>query len=1305
MPGRDRLWALLLVSLVLPFVGCGSSTEIDSITISPTTVTLGPGATVQLTAIGTITHGSHPSSQEDITNKVNWASSIVGVASVSSTGLVTGQNAGLTSITASIQGFNGIIVSNVASITVPSPTGPLVSMTIDPTTQTASAVGQTAQFIAIGSLSSGATVNLTNSSVWTSSDTSVATINASTGLATAVGNGTATITAVATNPDGSIVSGTAKYTVTTTGSVEPLASLAIVPTSQTASAVGQTAQYIAIGTTSSGTTVNLTNQSANINGSTIKAATWTSSNASTATINAATGLATATGAGATAITAIATNPDGTVVTATASYTVTIPTSPEPLVSLAIVPATQTASAMGQTAQFVAIGTTSSGTTVNLTNQPATIGTATIKAAVWGSSSPSVATINAATGVATATGGGASVITALAYNPDGSVVTGTATYTVTIATSGAEPLVSLAIVPATQTATASGQTAQYLAIGTTASGETVNLTSQAATINGATIKPVLWGSTITSVATIGANTGLATAVGAGATAITAIASNPDGSVITATGSLTVNVSSAPEPLVSLAILPSSQTATTVGQTVDYIAIGTTADGTTVNLTDQSATVKGATIPAAVWSSSNPAIATINSSTGQATSVAAGVTAITAIATNPDGTVVTGAATYTVTAPSTPEPLVSLAIVPAAQTASAAGQTAQYIAIGTTASGTTVNLTNQSATIGTSTIKPAVWSSSSVDVATINPATGLATAVATGATAITAIATNPDGTVVTGSATYTVTVGTLQEPLVSLTILPSSQTASTVGETAQFTVIGVTSSGTTVNLTNQPATINGATIAAATWTSSIPAVATINSTTGLATALTNGTTAITAFATNPDGTVVTGVGTYTVSTSGVQEPLLSLAILPSNQSIAIPGQKAQLHAIGTFSVVPTTQDLTANNTTYPIRWTSSDASIATVGSPEQVGTTPGLVTAIGQGSVTITAFASNPDGTLVYSSATVTVIGAASEPFTAITISPTSMTLSATGQTGQFVALGTSGSTGLNQDVTNSPQVVWTSSIPTIATVSTYPTSPAGLAKGVNPGTTTITATLTNPDGTVVTSEATVTVTTQAAPEPLISLQVYPTSASVDQLQDTTQFVAIGTFSTNPTVQDLTNSSTLTWISTEPSIFPVNSTGVPGSPAGIVTALGPGTAVIIAEATNPDGSVATATATFSCPEVPPDPPFVSGTCYPGSQTPSLLATLTIFNAGLDSTNWLITAPSATGTADVIHCGPGSAAAGFGGSVCEASYPIGTTVTVTAPAGTGNFGGWTSNCTEVGITQQGPNSCTVVLSTNDTVGGIFN
>jgi uncharacterized protein YjdB len=537
--------------------------------------------------------------------------------------------------------------------------------------------------------------------------------------------------------------------------------------------------------------------------------------------------------------------------------------------------------------------------------------------------------------------------------------------------------------------------------------------------------------------------------------------------------------------------------------------------------------------------------------------------------------------------------------------------------------------------------------------------------------------------------------------SITISPTTISLG-VGATAQLTALA------TINHGAHPSSQSNIT-STATWASSISAVASVSSS-GVVTAVSAGTTTITASTTGFGGDIVSNTAEITVTgttSGGASSSLASLAIIPTSQSVASPGQTSQFIAIGT-TVSGATLDETSAST-----WNSSSQQVATI-------TATGLATATGKGSSTISAIAKNADGSVVTATASFTVIGGASEPYTALTISPGDQSLSATGQTGQFIALATSGSTGLNNDVTNSVQVSWTSSIPTIATISSYPTSPAGLAAGVSTGSTTITAKLTNPDGSVLTATATVTVSATAAPEPLLSIAILPTTATIGNLQGTQQYLAYGTFSTAPTVQDITNGinhngykSPVTWISTNQTVFPVNSSGADGETGGLVTAYGSGTDDIYVVTTNPDGTlVYSPPATFNCPLVLASTDPTTGTITPGSCNPDtiaspLLVTLTVFNAGLNTTQWLITAPSATGTADVIHCGPGSTT---GGSVCSATYPVGTTVTLTAPTGTGAFGGWSYNCTSTGtVTAVGPNSCTVFLGTNDSsnvsVGAIFN
>jgi hypothetical protein len=346
--------------------------------------------------------------------------------------------------------------------------------------------------------------------------------------------------------------------------------------------------------------------------------------------------------------------------------------------------------------------------------------------------------------------------------------------------------------------------------------------------------------------------------------------------------------------------------------------------------------------------------------------------------------------------------------------------------------------------------------------------------------------------------------------------------------------------------------------------------------------------------------------------------------------------------------------------------------------------------------------------------VPVIGCGSAEVDSVTVSPATQGVDV-GQSVQFTALGSYGH-GSNhpasqQDVTG--KATWTSSSPTIATVNS-----GGLVTAVSAGTATITASMNGFTG-VVSGSGTVAVVNPSGNNGsvagLLSLTIIPSSITINNLQGTGQYLAIGTFSSSPTVRDLTNS--VNWISDAPNIFPISSNGTgvasSGTTAGIVTAYGYGTGLIIAEATDPKtGSIQTATASFNCPLVQPTTDqygnYNPGSCNPATLSSALLSTLTIYSAGLNNTGWLITAPSATGTPNVIHCGPGSVAAGYGPPVCTATYPIGAKITVTAPAEPGvNFGGWTYNCSSTSpVTATGPNTCTVSpLTTNETVGGIFN
>lgn len=342
---------------------------------------------------------------------------------------------------------------------------------------------------------------------------------------------------------------------------------------------------------------------------------------------------------------------------------------------------------------------------------------------------------------------------------------------------------------------------------------------------------------------------------------------------------------------------------------------------------------------------------------------------------------------------------------------------------------------------------------------------------------------------------------------------------------------------------------------------------------------------------------------------------------------------------------------------------------------------------------------------------------------IRVSPATQAL-AVGQTTQLTAVGTYGNANhaSTQNVTS--LVTWTSTTPAVATVSA-----AGLVTAVGAGTTTITASATAFNG-PTSSSATLTVTGSSATGGssggnILSLTIIPNGIVFGSLTESGQFLAIGTFSTAPTVRDLTNS--VKWLTSEPNKFPVSnySLTVPGTGTqngGVVSAYGASVgnvgATITAEAMDSSGSIATATASVGCPYVPATPPTPATATSPGSpgnpgscneNIPQLLSTLTVYNEGLNPNtpeqggNWLVTAPSATGTPNVINCGPG---AGAGKSVCTATYPVGSIVILTAPTRTGvNFGGWSSNCTNITISPAGT-TCTIPLGASDaTVGAIFN
>ncbi len=505
----SRIRAIFLVFFLLAPAGC-LSRSLTGMQILPAagTVTISAGQTSQFQAQAVYTESGHATTSNDVTGQVTWQSSSTAVATISQTGLATGVSAGTATITGSVTGTFGLVTATSNITVTAAASGPLprtlTSLAVTPSSQTVATAGQTSQFIAIGTYSSGspATQNLTNSVSWQTSNGQVATVN-SFGLVTTTGAGQATITALATASDGSVVSASGMITVTSAAPPRVLTSLLVTPSSQTVASAGETSQFIAVATYSSGTplTQNLTSS-----------ATWESSDASVATVNSS-GLVTSVGAGEATISALATSPDGSVTSSNGTITVNSASVPRSLTSLLVIPNSQVVATAGQTSQFIAVGTYSSGspTTENLTGSVS-----------WQTSEASIATVNSA-GLVTTVGAGVATISALATSPDGSVASASATITVTSAPL-ARILASLVVIPTVQLISTIGETVQFIAIGTYNGGVPVtqDLTGQ-----------VLWRSSDPDVALVN-SFGLATVTGVGNATITAIATSSDGSATSASG---------------------------------------------------------------------------------------------------------------------------------------------------------------------------------------------------------------------------------------------------------------------------------------------------------------------------------------------------------------------------------------------------------------------------------------------------------------------------------------------------------------------------------------------------------------------------------------------------------------------------------------------------------------------------------------------------------------------------------------------------------------------------------------------------
>jgi uncharacterized protein YjdB len=397
-----------------------------------------------------------------------------------------------------------------------------------------------------------------------------------------------------------------------------------------------------------------------------------------------------------------------------------------------------------------------------------------------------------------------------------------------------------------------------------------------------------------------------------------------------------------------------------------------------------------ITGGVWSSSAPAIATIDPATGVITGVAAGTAIMTyTVAGNADCPDATATREVTIVTP------------PSAGNLS--GEPEACIGGTTTFS---------------SSILGGTWSSGSPAIATINPATGEITGVAAG----------------TATMTYTV-AGNADCP---------DATA-----TREVTIVIPPSAG---NLSGEPeACIGGTTtffssITGGVWSSSAPAIATINSTTGAITGVAPGTATMT-YTVAGTGGCADATETRDVTVTAAPDA----GTLSGTQAICVLGTS-------TFS-----------STSLGGTWMSSNPAIATINA------TTGVISGIAPGTATMTYTVAGTGGC---ADATETLD-------VTVTAAPDAGTLSGTQA---ICVLGTSTFTS------TSPGGTWMSSNPAIATIN--PTT--GVVSGIAPGTATMTYTVAGTGGCADATETriiTVNPTPVIPDQTVVAYSEYPFTVSL------------------------------------------------------------------------------------------------------------------------------------------------------------------------------------------------------------------
>jgi uncharacterized protein YjdB len=768
---------------------------VNSVQLTLGSGTLAPGATTQGTVI------LRDAANNVLTGRVvTWSSSDNTIATVDAAGLVTAVSAGSATITATSEGKSGNAGVTVTLVPVNS-----VQLTLGSNT------------LVVGGTTSGTVVlrdaanNVLTGRVvtWSTSDANVATVS-NTGVVTAIGAGSATITATSEGK-----SDNASVTVT----LAPVNTVQLTLGSST----------LVIGAATQGAVV-LRDASNNV--LTGRVVTWSTSDGAVATVDA-NGLVTAVAAGSATITATSEGKSG-------SAGVTVTLAPVNTVQLTLGNNTLT------------VGGTTSGTVVL---RDASNNVLTGRVVTWSTSDANVATVDNA-GVVTAIGAGSATITATSEGKSGSagvtvtpvpvnsvqltlgsnalVVGGTTTGTVVLRDAANNVLTGRVVTWSTSDANVAtvSNTGVVTAIG--AGSATITATSEGKSDNAsvtvtlapvATVQLSLGSSTLVIGATTqgtvvlrdASNNVLTGRVVTWSTSDANVATVDNAGVVTAiaVGSATINATSEGQTGsagVSVIVPPVNSVSVTLGSSTLAIAATTQA---TVVLRDAANNVLTGRV--VTWSTSDANVATVDN-TGLVTAIAAGSATITATSETK-----TGSAGVTVL----PVPVNTVQLT--------LGSNA--IVVGATTQGTVVL---RDAANNVLTGRVVTWSTSDANVATVDAA-GVVTGTGAGSATITATSEGKSGT-----------AG------VTVTLAPVNTVQLTLGSNA--IVIGATTQGTVVLRDAANLVLTGRAI---TWSTSDGAVATVDAN-GLVTAVGVGSATITATSEGKSGTAGVTVSLAPVAT---------------------------------------------------------------------------------------------------------------------------------------------------------------------------------------------------------------------------------------------------------------------------------------------------------------------------------------------------------------------------------------------------------------------------------------------------------